>query len=148
GITCRFDSRAHPRIRPASRCEVARRNLWVGADPPFFSRGRPPRDQPANDSALALDSPRRGRGMGKPTGLANEQQRALGELTKVGALRTFYLAGGSAIAWHLHHRRSNDLDLFSESQVDLDRVERAMKRVKGTEIVSITDSTIRLELSG
>ncbi|MEZ4300433.1 MAG: nucleotidyl transferase AbiEii/AbiGii toxin family protein [Polyangiaceae bacterium] len=86
--------------------------------------------------------------MGKPAGLAKDQQRALGRLTKLPELRDFYLAGGSAIAWHLRHRRSNDLDLFSERRVDLGRVERALKKLPGVEVLSISDVTIKIELDG
>ena len=39
--------------------------------------------------------------MGKSTGLAKAQQRALRRLTTLPALRRFYLAGGTAVAWHL-----------------------------------------------
>jgi hypothetical protein len=86
--------------------------------------------------------------MGKPTGLAKAQERALAELTKVAELQSFYLAGGSAIGWHLHHRRSNDLDLFSESNMNLVRVERALKKIAGVEILSVSDAAIKLELGG
>ncbi len=51
--------------------------------------------------------------MGKPTGLAKEQRRALDRLKTVPGLKNFYLAGGGGIAYHLKHRRSLDLDLFS-----------------------------------
>lgn len=86
--------------------------------------------------------------MGKPAGLAKDQQRALGRLTKIPALRGFYLAGGSAIAWHLGHRRSNDLDLFSDSVVDMGRVERAVKKLAGSNVLSLSEVTIKLELDG
>lgn len=60
--------------------------------------------------------------MGKAKDLAEAQRRALARLKELPALSEFYLAGGSAIAYHLSHRRSNDLDLFSSSHnVDLDR---------------------------
>ncbi len=84
--------------------------------------------------------------MGKPTGLAKEQRRALGRLTELSALKDFYLAGGSAIGWHLGHRRSNDLDLFSEAEVDLARVERALKKLADAEIIDVSDATIKVEL--
>lgn len=86
--------------------------------------------------------------MGKPTGLAKEQQRALGRLTQLAAVKGFYLAGGSAIGWHLHHRRSNDLDLFSDSEADLGRVERAVKRLPGATVISVSDTTLKIELGG
>jgi len=58
--------------------------------------------------------------MAEPTGLSTEQLGALAVLKGVKALSRFYLAGGSAIASHLAHRRSIDLDLFSrEPDADL-----------------------------
>jgi hypothetical protein len=65
--------------------------------------------------------------MGNSTGLAKEQRRALDRLKTVPGLGCFYLAGGSAIATHLGHRRSLDLDLFSTpGEVDLDVLGRAL----------------------
>ena len=59
----------------------------------------------------------------KPSKLAKDQQAALGLLNRVPALQRFYLAGGSAIASHLGHRLSLDLDLFSlDRSVDLQEV--------------------------
>ena len=86
--------------------------------------------------------------MGKPTGMAPEQQRALVRLTKLPELKQFYLAGGTAIAWHLDHRRSNDLDLFSDRRVSLGPVERAVKKLKGATVISISDATLAFELDG
>jgi hypothetical protein len=56
----------------------------------------------------------------------------------VDALRTFYLAGGSAIAVHLGHRRSDDLDMFSRSaDVDIASVEVALRHVPGIRMISV-----------
>lgn len=55
------------------------------------------------------------------TGLSPKQLRLLGDLRRVGSLRGFYLAGGSAVGWLCNHRRSADLDLFSlaaDAQLD------------------------------
>jgi hypothetical protein len=41
--------------------------------------------------------------MGEPAGLAQEQLRILARLKAVGELDQFYLAGGTAIAFHLAH---------------------------------------------
>lgn len=61
--------------------------------------------------------------MGQSTRLAQEQQRALERLKAVPVLDDYYLAGGSAIAFHLGHRQSRDVDLFSTHRgADLDRV--------------------------
>lgn len=86
--------------------------------------------------------------MGKPTLLSKEQQRALGRLTKLPEVRDFYLAGGTAIGWHLSHRVSRDLDLFSEAKVDLAPVERAVKTLPDVTVLSITDATLKLALEG
>ena len=86
--------------------------------------------------------------MGKPTGLAKEQRRALDRLKRVPGLDRFYLAGGSAVAMHLHHRRSLDLDLFSVSEaVDLGALARAARSKAGdVEVVSLTDASLRLRV--
>lgn len=65
--------------------------------------------------------------MGNSPCLAEEQLRALDRLSRVPELTAFYLAGGTAIAHHLGHRVSRDLDLFSQqAHVDLDAVRRAV----------------------
>jgi hypothetical protein len=51
--------------------------------------------------------------MGKPSRLSEEQHRALAALKRIPATSGLYLAGGAGVAWHLGHRVSNDLDLFS-----------------------------------
>jgi len=84
--------------------------------------------------------------MGKPAGLAEEQDRALGRLSRIPATKDLYLAGGSAVAFHLRHRRSNDLDLFSSSgAVDLAELrERILDAAKDVEVISATDVCLRL----
>ncbi len=86
--------------------------------------------------------------MGKPSGLAKEQRLALARLTPVVGGGAFYLAGGSAIGWHLHHRRSNDLDLFSNSdRLLLGSLSRRLTRtLPEAEVVSRTEVMLRLRL--
>lgn len=50
-----------------------------------------------------------------------------------------YLVGGTAIAAHLGHRSSRDLDFFLERPVDLDRLQRSLERV-GTFAVTARDA--------
>jgi hypothetical protein len=88
--------------------------------------------------------------MGKPTGLAKEQRRALDRLKGIQGIDRFYLAGGSAIAIHLHHRRSLDLDLFSLSPdvnlgVVLDSFRAALPDVK---VLGMTDAALRVMIAG
>ena len=51
--------------------------------------------------------------MGRPGRLAEEHRRALARLIGLSGIDRFYLVGGTAIAYHLGHRVSEDLDLFS-----------------------------------
>ena len=44
--------------------------------------------------------------------LTEAQQTVLELLSRVGEARSFYLAGGTALALHLGHRRSRDFDFF------------------------------------
>ena len=44
--------------------------------------------------------------------LTEAQQTVLELLSRVGEVRTFYLAGGTALALHLGHRRSRDFGFF------------------------------------
>lgn len=82
--------------------------------------------------------------MAKTRGLAQKQLRALDRLKSVEGTERFYLAGASAIAWHLKHRRSLDLDLFSNGETDLEPIQRAASRAPGIEVVSRTDVTLEL----
>lgn len=86
--------------------------------------------------------------MGKATGVAKEQSRALGRLKGVPGIERFYLAGGTAVAVHLHHRRSLDLDLFSVSgDVDLVALAEALRvAVPDLQVISMTDAALRVRV--
>lgn len=86
--------------------------------------------------------------MGKFTGLAKEQSRALGRLKIVPGIERFYLAGGTAIAVHLRHRRSLDLDLFSMSaDIDLTMLAQAIRVVvPDLQVISMTDAALRVRV--
>lgn len=53
-----------------------------------------------------------------PEILARRQQRVLAEMGPSLSRRGFYLAGGTAVALHLGHRRSVDLDWFTAEGLD------------------------------
>lgn len=60
--------------------------------------------------------------MGNDTVLAAAQRRALARLSALPIARELYLAGGTAVALHLGHWRSLDLDFFSrDAAFDLPR---------------------------
>lgn len=65
------------------------------------------------------------------TGELTRGQRAfLDHLLDSPLAETFYLSGGTALAaFHLHHRRSEDLDLFSRESFDATKVVRLVNRV-------------------
>lgn len=88
--------------------------------------------------------------MAKPTGLAEEQRRALDRLSGRNEIAGYYLAGGSAIALHLGHRLSRDLDFFSlRSDADLTLVERGASQVfDHCEVISRSDAAVQLLCDG
>jgi hypothetical protein len=87
--------------------------------------------------------------MARSAGLSPEQHRALARLKSIHGISRFHLAGGSAIAFHLGHRRSNDLDIFGPGDAsfspfqDLARADRRLAQV-----VSVGDATLRMEVEG
>jgi hypothetical protein len=87
--------------------------------------------------------------MASPAPLTAGQGRALAGLSRAGLLDGLYLAGGVAVAHHLGHRGSRDLDLFTrDATVDLDRFrERALAAVGG-ETISQTEATVVLRVAG
>jgi hypothetical protein len=83
-----------------------------------------------------------------PERLSPEQLRALDRLRREPAFAGLCLVGGSAIAAHLGHRRSLDLDLFSQDgEVDLKSVRRRLVEL-GAAIVSIDANVLRAVLDG
>jgi hypothetical protein len=79
------------------------------------------------------------------------QRRALAALSGLPDVqRDLYLAGGVAVAMHLGHRTSLDLDLFSRSaSLDLDRVRTAILGAsRRVEVVSRTDVALHLRFEG
>lgn len=56
--------------------------------------------------------------------------------------RHAYLVGGTAVAVHLGHRPSQDLDFFSERPIDLDRLERALARLGSVAVTARDEGTL------
>lgn len=75
--------------------------------------------------------------MGGTTGLAPEQLAALDRVATLAEASSLHLVGGSAVAFHLGHRQSEDLDLFSTTpELDLGAVQRAL-------LAAFPDMTVR-----
>lgn len=86
--------------------------------------------------------------MAKADGLEAGQQRALDRLKPIGERVGLYLAGGTAIAFHLEHRISRDLDLFSrEASLDLADVQEAVVGLPGVDVISLTDAMFRFRVA-
>jgi hypothetical protein len=88
--------------------------------------------------------------MGKSPSLAPQQQRTLARLRPLLDAHGLYLAGGGAVAHHIGHRQSLDIDLFSlQPDIDLVRFrDEAMMSLPDAKTLGLTDVTLRLEVSG
>src|SRR5215813_4742283 len=88
--------------------------------------------------------------MGHHPRLAEEQLRTLGRLASLEIKERIYLAGWTAIAFHLEHRASFDIDLFTRSRHEnLDALHAALEAgVEQMEVIGRTEVTLRLRLDG
>ena len=83
-----------------------------------------------------------------PEVILPEVADAAGRLAGLEALRDFYLAGGTALALHLGHRRSIDLDFFSAQPFDEDRLIAAVQALPEFSVLSKSTQTVHLHVSG
>jgi hypothetical protein len=83
-----------------------------------------------------------------PEILEGPQKSVLAQLDK--ALRTtdFYLAGGTALALHLGHRRSVDLDFFSQGVFQNEHLRALLRRIGDIRIQQDEPGTFRGQLAG
>lgn len=88
--------------------------------------------------------------MGRESVLAPPQRRALARLSALPIAQQLYLAGGTAVALHLDHRRSLDLDFFSRADtLDLERARREITDAGArVEVIAQSDATLHLRLEG
>jgi predicted nucleotidyltransferase component of viral defense system len=79
--------------------------------------------------------------------LPEEQRRTLDRLKPASEELGLYLAGGTAIALHLGHRISRDLDLFTNNpEVVLERARTVLSRLSNAEVTSISDATLAMRI--
>lgn len=87
--------------------------------------------------------------MAKRLELAEEQRRALDRLKPLARRFGIYLAGGTALTFHLGHRVSRDIDLFSQDQsLDLERARLSFSTLLDFQVDSQTDATLRFRIGG
>jgi len=86
--------------------------------------------------------------VGHSTSLAEEQQRTLERLMSLVAADALYLAGGTAVAHHLGHRRSLALDLFSERPgLSLEGMRaRLVASLSDVVVLTVTDAALRVRI--
>lgn len=73
---------------------------------------------------------------------------AAADLAATGVLDGFSLAGGTALALHLGHRRSVDLDLFSQNDFDPNVLLRRLVGQPSLRVDQVAPGTLHLELRG
>ncbi len=88
--------------------------------------------------------------MGGGTGLSEEQLLALERIATLPQAKTLHLVGGSAIAVHFAHRRSEDLDIFSVTpDLDLRAVRASLaKSVPSLVVRGETDAMLKVAADG
>jgi hypothetical protein len=87
--------------------------------------------------------------MARRPGLPPPQLRALDRLKSVRGIDRFYLAGGAAIAVHLHHRVSNDLDVFGPKGASFAPFQALVRpRSQEVKVVTVGDATLHMEIGG
>ena len=81
--------------------------------------------------------------------LLPDTRSVLKSLIKNDYLSNFVLVGGSALALHLKHRKSEDLDFFTydDKSFDFAKIKEIIKEFKG-EIVNISDEQIDCIING
>jgi hypothetical protein len=79
---------------------------------------------------------------GHRIGLSAAQMQALKRLSRFAAAHGFYLAGGTALTIRLGHRRSVDLDYFTEREFDAEQLSLKLGRIDGFNLNSVANGTI------
>lgn len=80
--------------------------------------------------------------------LTDAQQTVLELLSRIGEARTFYLAGGTALALFLGHRRSNDFDFFRAKEFVPQDLLSALRETGEVEVLQEAAGTLTVGLRG
>ena len=80
--------------------------------------------------------------------LSSDTKPNLAAVGRTALARQFYLAGGSALALHLGHRLSYDLDFFTRDRFNIDQVLSTLKSLGLVETIQATDDTFNGQLNG
>ncbi len=77
-----------------------------------------------------------------PQALYPNTKRALALLAKMDIIKNFYLAGGTAAALQLGHRRSIDLDFFSNKSFDVEKILHTLSQISKFKIIDKNSHTL------
>ena len=80
--------------------------------------------------------------------LTEPQQALLELLSRIAEVRTFYLAGGTALALHLGHRRSRDFDFFRAKEFIPQDLLSALRETGELEVLLEAAGTLTVALRG
>jgi hypothetical protein len=80
--------------------------------------------------------------------LTYSQQTLLGLLSRIAEIRTFYLAGGTALALHLGHRRSRDFDFFRVKEFTPQDLLSVLRETGELEVLLEAAGTLTVALRG
>lgn len=74
---------------------------------------------------------------------SEQQQSLLGKISQIDLIsENFFATGGTTLSvFYLHHRLSEDLDLFSSKFRDLSRIDSTLKRIFGKDLSLIQSSS-------
>src|ERR1700751_4892497 len=81
-----------------------------------------------------------------PEVLPPDAQETFAALAAQPAVKPFYLAGGTALALQWGHRKSVDLDFFTEEVVNEDRLLQSLDNLSGIKVVSKSPETLHLHI--
>ncbi len=84
---------------------------------------------------------------GHRIGLSNAQLRAMKSLSNFVNSHDFYLAGGTAVSIRLGHRRSIDLDYFTNTDFDEHKLANELRKKIGFNVRSVGPNTIHGSLN-
>lgn len=72
----------------------------------------------------------------------------LEKIKTLGVARDFYLAGGTALALQIGHRRSIDLDWFSKATFSVAKLKKSLSNLGKLEVISEDEETLNILLDG
>lgn len=78
--------------------------------------------------------------------ISRESKTVLRKISNL--VEVFYLAGGTGLALQIGHRLSEDLDFFSDSEFNTDRLYRALKEKGKVELILLEDDTLIARFEG